>query len=107
MASDLVALTRLAVRLSPDGKSYLQSTSTNAQPGKRHTALDVQWQREKDLGSGTFGEVYLEKCIESGWTEEKRAVKKIRKISSIDYKRELEVLAALSYKKRVKSASHD
>jgi len=39
--------------------------------------------------------------MEAGRTEEKRAVKKIKKIGSIDYERELEVLALLSYKKRV------
>jgi hypothetical protein len=102
MSLDLVALMRLAVRYSPGGKSYVQSTSTTALPAKRPTTQDVQWKREcKYLGGGTFGQVYLEKCMEAGRTEEKRAVKKIRKIGFVDYKRELEVLAALSYRRRV------
>jgi hypothetical protein len=102
MSQDLVALTRLGVRFSPDRRSYNQSTSTLAEPGERHRTRKIQWQREcEHLGGGTFGQVYLERCMEAGRTEEKRAVKKIIKISSIDYKRELEVLAALSYKKRV------
>jgi hypothetical protein len=105
MSSHLVTLSRLSVRLSPDKDRYFQSTSTlalTAQPSKRYTTQNVQWQREcKHLGGGTFGQVYLEKCIEAGRTEERRAVKKIKKIHSIDYERELEVLALLSYKKRV------
>lgn len=101
-ASDLVTLSRFDVRLSPDGQSYTQSTSTRPQPGKRLTKQDVRWQREyKHLGGGTFGQVYLEKCLEADRTEEKRAVKRIAKIGRIDYKRELEALAVLSYKSEV------
>lgn len=54
-----------------------------------------------NLGGGTFGQVYLEKCLEADRTEEKRAVKRIAKIGRIDYKRELEALAVLSYKSEV------
>jgi hypothetical protein len=105
MSSPLVILTRLNVRFSPDKSNYFQSTSTlaqTAQPIETYTSQNVQWQREyKHLGGGTFGQVYLERCMEAGRTEERRAVKKIRKIRSIDYERELEVLALLSYRKKV------
>jgi len=102
MTPDLVTLTRLEVSLSSDGKSYVQSTSARPQPGMRHVARDVRWRhRYKHLGSGTFGQVYLDKCMERGRTEEKRAVKMIKKISPIDYKRELEALAVFSFKQEV------
>ena len=101
-ASDLVTLSRFDVSLSPDGQSYVHRTSTRPQPGKRSMKQDVRWQREhKHLGGGTFGQVYLEKCMEAGHSEEKRAVKRIAKIGRIDYKRELEALAVLSYKSEV------
>jgi hypothetical protein len=103
MTSDLVNLTRLDVSLSSDGESYVQRTSACPQPGMRHITQEVRWQRKcEHLGGGTFGQVYLEKCMEIGKTEEKRAVKTIKKIGSIDYKRELEALAVLSYKEEVK-----
>jgi hypothetical protein len=105
MSPHLVAVTRLSVRFSSDKSHYFQSTSTlaqTAQPIKTYTTQNVQWEREyKHLGGGTFGQVYLERCMEAGRTEERRAVKKIRKIRSIDYERELEVLALLSYRKKV------
>ena len=103
MTSELVNFTRLDVDLSSDGESYVQRTPTCPQPGKRHITQEVRWQRTGEhLGGGTFGQVYLEKCMEIGKTEEKRAMKIIKKIGSIDYKRELEALAVLSYKKEVK-----
>jgi hypothetical protein len=40
--------------------------------------------------------------MERGRTEEKRAVKMIKKMGRIDYKRELEALAVLSYKNEVR-----
>lgn len=45
--------------------------------------------------------------MEAGRTEERRAVKKIKKLRSIDYERELEVLALLSYRKKVHPLSCD
>lgn len=98
-APDWVTLSKLDVRLSPDGRSYVQRTSTRPHRDKRSTTQDVRWQREfEHLGSGTFGQVYVERCMETGRTEDKRAVKKIEKIGRIDYRRELEALAVLSYK---------
>jgi hypothetical protein len=108
MTSDLVPLTRLDVSFSSDGESYFQRTSTRPQPGMRHIAQDVRWQwKYKHLGGGTFGQVYLDKCMEMGRTEEKPAVKVIKKIGPIDYKRELEALAVLSFRKEVCSSFYD
>jgi hypothetical protein len=105
MSSGLVFASRLSVQFSPDREQLFQSTSTLAQTAQlnnRYTSRVVQWKREyKHLGGGTFGQVYLEKCMEAGRTEEKRAVKKIRKIRSIDYERELEIHALLSARKKV------
>lgn len=105
---DLVSLSRLDVRLAPDASSYVQSTSIRPVPGKRSIRRDVRWQREyKHLGGGTFGQVYLEKCMEAGRKEEKRATKRIEKAGRIDYERELEALAVLSYKDEVCLPLHD
>jgi hypothetical protein len=102
MTPVLVTLTRLGVELSLDGESYSQTAFPLAQPGMRHTTQVVRWHRGEHLGGGTFGQVYIDKCMEVGRTEEKRAVKLFKKMDRIDYKRELEALAVLSYKSEVR-----
>lgn len=101
-ASDLVVLSRLTVQFSSDERSLIQTTSRRPSPHARAVKSKVRWQREcKHLGGGTFGQVYMERCMETGRTDEKRAVKSIEKIGTIDYKRELEALAVFSYKTEV------
>jgi hypothetical protein len=102
MTPDLVTLTRLGVELSLDGESYSQTVFPPARPGMRHTTQVVRWHWGEHLGGGTFGQVYIDKCMEVGRTEEKRAVKLIKKMDRIDYKRELEALAVLSYRSEVR-----
>ena len=53
----------------------------------------------KELGRGSFGTVWLERCIQGNSKEEVRAVKEIQKVGSGDYFRELEAIALFSHTK--------
>ena len=53
--------------------------------------------RERMLGSGSFGIVWLERCIQGNSEGKVRAVKKFRKLESSDYYRELEAIALFSH----------
>ncbi len=55
----------------------------------------LEWQRERHLGSGTFGDVWLEKETASG---KLRAVKEVRKSNrgSFAHRKELQALSTLT-----------
>jgi len=57
-------------------------------------AKRLEWKRDRDLGSGSFGEVWLEKETTTGRL---RAVKEVRKSirGSSDHKKELQALSTL------------
>jgi serine/threonine protein kinase len=64
--------------------------------------MEERWKRGRNLGTGSFGTVWLEKLIvENG--EKYRAVKEVRKVvqrsKAIDYSRELEAIAKFSHQK--------
>jgi serine/threonine protein kinase len=64
---------------------------------------EERWERRGNLGSGTFGTVWLEKLITDNSEEKYRAVKEIKKdirqSGAIDYSRELEAIAKFSHQK--------
>ena len=72
--------------------------SSRTQPGRNlvlKKVKGVRWVREKELGRGSFGVVWLEK----GTSGEQRGVKEVDKKylpSDFDYKRELLAMARLS-----------
>jgi hypothetical protein len=57
----------------------------------------------KKIGSGGFGDIWLERCTSGGQPDDNlRAVKQMtvdRKYGSIDYNRELEAIAKFSHKR--------
>lgn len=61
------------------------------------------WKREKQLGHGAYGQVWLERCTESANQGSVRAVKVVRKRErsshAVDYNRKLEAVAKFSHPK--------
>ena len=76
---------------------------SGANPRQRKVRKEECWERCGNLGTGTFGTVWLEKLIVDNSEEKYRAVKEIRKgmqqSSAIDYSRELEAIAKFSHQK--------
>jgi hypothetical protein len=70
--------------------------------------MEERWKRGRNLGTGSFGTVWLEKLIVENGEEKYRAVKEIRKgmqrSKAIDYSRELEAIAKFSHQKVQKSS---
>ena len=77
---------------------HVQHTTfrSDASQGKRRVKVVKKWYRDRELGRGSFGTVFLERS-EKG---EYRAVKEIAKDKNstikIDYKRELTAMAILT-----------
>jgi hypothetical protein len=65
--------------------------------------LFIHWQRQRKIGGGGFGSVWLEKCTKGGKNRdiEVRAIKQIeisqQNSARIDYNRELEAIAKFSH----------
>ena len=57
------------------------------------------WKHERSLGRGNFGLVSLETCIHGQRSGDVRAVKKLEKLQSGHYLRELEAIALFSNEK--------
>ncbi|KAF7544868.1 hypothetical protein G7Z17_g9615 [Cylindrodendrum hubeiense] len=103
--SDLVRDSQLTTRFLPGGATQHAIYSTPVQSGRRRRIrVEETWRREKELGNGTFGRVWLEGCVAGPATGKLRAVKEIDKnsaVSFIDYSRELEAVAKFSHEKYV------
>jgi serine/threonine protein kinase len=65
--------------------------------------IEERWERGRNLGTGSFGTVWLEKLVTENGEEKHRALKEIRKgvqlPKAIDYSRELEAIAKFSHQK--------
>lgn len=96
--SDWVTVTELNAHLSPDSQltKYIYYTS---RPGQRKVRLEEHWARQRELGRGGFGAVYLEQCVEGDKQGRIRAVKEIQKGTGGNYNRELEAIALFSQPK--------
>ena len=97
---DLVRDTKLDITVKEGGTLQVHYLSNPAK-GERRVRVEQVWKREKELGRGAFGVVYLEQCS-SGYNQgHTRAVKRLRKQDdpSISYHRELEAIAKFSQKK--------
>ncbi|KXG52030.1 uncharacterized protein PGRI_083140 [Penicillium griseofulvum] len=76
--------------------TYYEQESLSRRPIKK----TVHWQREKKIGSGGFGEVWLERCTKgNNHGYQVRATKKMEVRHQIDYSRELEAIAKFSHSK--------
>lgn len=102
--TDLVADTKFRVEFHSDFVHRFTFQSSNA-PGqymRRKERLDV-WKKEKSVGCGSYGSVWLHRCLTSEDQAELQAVKILGKrlLSSvrIDFYKELETIAKFSQKK--------
>lgn len=71
---------------------------------KRPVQRKEYWQRQKLIGTGAFGSVWLEKCVHGQAKAQFRAVKQIRVSGLHDprpkgFRRELEAFAKFSHEK--------
>lgn len=64
--------------------------------GKRVIERREQWKRMRRIGRGSYGEVWLEECVEGGQIGSLRATKDIWSYGQINYARELEALSVFS-----------
>ncbi|OQE44134.1 hypothetical protein PENCOP_c002G08812 [Penicillium coprophilum] len=102
--TDLVTDTKFRVEFYSDlvHRFTIQSSSTPGQYVRRQERLDV-WKKEKPVGSGSYGSVWLHRCLTSEDQGELQAVKMVNKtqLSSggIDFCKELEAIAKFSQKK--------
>jgi hypothetical protein len=92
---DLVRQSKREAQFSPDCQ-YTQHFYYVSKPGCRLTKEVEKWKRKKALGSGSFGAVYLEECIQGNEQGKVRAVKEMRKLPDNEYYRELEAIALFS-----------
>ncbi|KAH7146670.1 kinase-like domain-containing protein [Dactylonectria estremocensis] len=98
---DLVHDSRLTTCFLPNGAT--QHTVYHQSRNRRPARVNETWYRQRELGNGSFGCVWLERCA-SGPAEGKlRAVKDIRKDPSlpVSYSRELEAMAKFSHERYV------
>ena len=98
-ASDSLAHFKLEAEIFPTYTSHI-SHKTDRARGRRKEKVEKRWYKDKVLGHGSFGEVYLEVCRQEDNTVDTRAVKRVEKAKmrswKVDYKRELIALAQFS-----------
>ena len=97
--SDLVRDSKLETRILNDHTVHSCIVTNH---NRRRIYREEYWKRERLLGQGSYGQVWLEKCTSSDNTGQLRAVKVVRKqtnLDAIDYGRELEVVAKFSHAK--------
>jgi hypothetical protein len=97
--SDLVHDTRLETKVVGDRTIHTKYIS-NPITGQRRQRLEETWERIEELGRGSFGVVWLERCISGPRSGTVWAVKELQKDqaskSVCNYSRELEAIAKFS-----------
>jgi serine/threonine protein kinase len=91
----IVLSTRLVVRFDST-KNVTHHFRYVAQPRKRSVTVRNSWKRVKELGEGTYGKVYMEKCVDGPRLQGLQAVKRTRKKPNIDWEGELRAIALFS-----------
>lgn len=97
---DIVRLSRLEAKFDPETSCtthirYVSESKTN----RRKIRQEEVWQHQKSLSRGGFGLLTLESCVQGDRKGQVRAVKKIQKLQSSDFFRELEAIALFSNEK--------
>jgi hypothetical protein len=97
---DLVQISKLDTQfhLNPEYTQHVHYVS-EATLRKRKVPKEERWKREKKLGYGSFGTVWLDRCIKGDTEGKLRAVKQVQKFGSSNYNRELEAIALFSHNK--------
>jgi hypothetical protein len=95
---DLVRVSKLDTHFysNPEHVQHVCYISGDA-PRQRKVRKEERWRRERWLGRGGFGTVESQLCIQGDNKGKLRAVKKIQKLPSSDYYRELEAIALFSH----------
>jgi hypothetical protein len=95
--SDLVLDSRLDTRFHERYVYHVYHESDVAK-GQRAVQRREFWQRQRLLGSGGFGSVWLEQCVKGEQQGSMRAVKEIqRPRNQFECNRELEAIAKFSH----------
>ena len=97
--SDLIEHFKLDAQIQADHTVHTEYVS-DPRRGMRKVRVEEKWFRQRRIGDGDFGEVWLEVQRDRKQVVAERAVKSIQKRRmeglNIDYKRELLALAKLS-----------
>lgn len=104
--SDLVRDSKL-IAFQTDDPSIVRHIVYTSNPHMRQRRMKTEeaWKRRQKLGTGAFGQVYLEELLSGSEAGKLRAVKEIAKTppqdprKEIDYTRELEAIAKFSHDK--------
>ncbi|KAH8194466.1 hypothetical protein TruAng_011364 [Truncatella angustata] len=95
--SDLVRDSRIETEFRGDEFTHVFYDSGSS-ARERRIRREELWQRQDRIGRGTYGTVYLERCICDDFRR-RRAVKEIKMHDRREYARELEAVAKFSHKK--------
>lgn len=82
----------------PECTQHVKFVSDSAL-NQRRIRKEEKWSRERELGRGSYGIVWLQRCIQGDTKGEVRAVKKVQKFQSGDYYGELEAITLFSHAK--------
>ena len=95
-----IQASRLDTRFHSDPQ-YTQHVKlvSNLALNQRRVRKEEKWSREKELGRGNYGNVWLERCIQGDDKGSLRAVKEVKKPESGEYYRELEAAVLFSHVK--------
>lgn len=98
---DIVRDFELEAQFVPDPSVQTIHTyrESDLESGRRLVTRKEHWQRQRKIGSGSFGSVWLEKCIQETRSVQFRAVKQLPIHDSVDYRRELEAITRFSHPK--------
>jgi serine/threonine protein kinase len=97
--SDLIQDSKLETKFLP-GETVHTYHEPDPTSGQRLVSRSEHWQRQREIGGGGFGTVWLEKCTKGGNRDiEVRAIKEIKIARQINYYRELEAIAKFSHRK--------
>jgi hypothetical protein len=103
---DLIRDSMLETEFLPD-ETVHRFQESDPISGRRLVTRSEHWRRQRRIGFGGFGSVWLENCTKGGRQDDRdqdaravRAVKQIdidTQLGSIDYSRELEAIAKFSH----------
>ena len=100
--SDLIQDAELQTRFHPEYTVHIY-TESGLTVRERAILREEYWKRQRNVGSGSYGSVWLEQCVKGRGEVEVRAVKQVVKSlhgsKQIDYNRELEAISKFSHRK--------
>ncbi|KAH8682605.1 hypothetical protein BX600DRAFT_492614 [Xylariales sp. PMI_506] len=108
--SDLIRDSKLVTLFNGDVVRHISHVSDMA-GRRRKVKKEVRWKKQRELGSGAYGRVWLQECMEKGEDQQLRAVKELArrgdKSNQVDLERELEAIAKFSNDKvRISLLNH-